>query len=341
MATEFGAAVGGEDDFEGFEGLREAGPLHVAVFVEGVEELLELGLVGVVADVAAIEHLHGEVTPGGFVCLEFVGVEFVVEEAALAADEVGVEVVGLEAVDDGGAFANAAVFEFDDGDAGGVVLVGGEDLALGFGGEAGDGFDVVAHAEEEGVHGVATSGEEGAATVFFAGVPAELAIPGADAVVVVDFSVVNGAEQTLVDHGFGGDELAGEAAFEADAAMDAIGFGSGGDVADFLEGVGHGFLQDDVFFGVGGGDGLVAVLAGVGGDVDDVNARIGEHVVEVLVGGDGAAVFGAEFGAIEGAGGEDGGDLSLFGGVDGVDVRRGCPSVSDNADVVFFHGGER
>ena len=341
MAAEFCASVGGEDDFEGFEGLREAGPLHVAVFVEGVEELLELGLVGVVADVAAIEHLHGEVTPGGFVGLEFVGVEFVVEEAALAADEVGVEVVGLEAVDDGGAFADAAVFEFDDGDAGGVVLVGGEDFALGFGGEAGDGFDVVAHAEEEGVHGVAAGGEEGAAAVFFAGVPAELAIPRADAVVVVDFAVVNGAEEALVDHGFGGDELAGEAAFEADAAMDAVGFGGGGDVADFLKGVGHGFLQDDVFFGVGGGDGLVAVLAGIGGDVDDVNARIGEHGVEVLVGGDGAAVFGAEFGAIEGAGGVDGGDLSLFGGVDGVDVRCGCPSVSDNADVVFFHGGER
>ena len=188
---------------------------------------------------------------------------------------------------------------------------------------------------------MATGGEEGAAAVFFTGVPAELAIPGADAVVVVDFAVVNGAEEALVDHGFGGDELAGEAAFEADAAMDAVGFGGSGDVANFLEGVGHGFLQDDVFFGVGGGDGLVAVLAGIGGDVDDVNARIGEHVVEVLVGGDCAAVFGAEFGAIEGAGREDGGDLSLFGGVDGVDVRRGCPSVSDNADVVFFHGGER
>ena len=70
-----------------------------------------------VADVAAIEHFHGEVTPGGFVGLEFVGVEFVVEKATLAADEVGVEVVGLEAVDDGSAFADAAVFEFDDGDA--------------------------------------------------------------------------------------------------------------------------------------------------------------------------------------------------------------------------------
>ena len=301
MAAEFGAAVGGEDDFERFEGFREAGPLHVAVFVEGVEEFLELGLVGVIADIAAVEHLHGEVTPGRFVGLEFVGVEFVVEEAALAADEVGVEVVGLEAVDDGGAFADTAVFEFDDGDAGGIVFVGGEDFAFGFGGETGDGFDVVAHAEKEGVHGVATGGEEGAAAVFFAGVPAELAIPGSDAVVVVDLAVMDGAEEALVDHGFGGDELAGEAAFEADAAVDAIGFGSGGDVADFLEGVGHGFFQDDVFFGVGGGDGLVAVLAGVGGDVDHVDAGVGEHFVEVLVGGDGAAVFGAEFGAIEGA----------------------------------------
>lgn len=120
--------------------------------------------------------------------------------------------------------------------------------------------------------------------------------------------------------------------------MDAVGLGSGDDVAHFLQGVGHGFFEDDVLFGVGGGDGLVAVLAGVGGDVHDVDIGIGQHFVEVLVGRDGAAVFGAEFSAIERAGGVDGGDLRLLAGVDGVDVRRGCPTVSDDAYVVFFHG---
>jgi hypothetical protein len=30
--------------------------------------------------------------------------------------------------------------------------------------------------------------------------------------------------------------------------------------------------------------------------------------------------------------------LRLLAGVDGVDVRRGCPTVSDDAYVVFFHG---
>ena len=208
LAAEFGAAVRREHDFEGFEGLAEAGPLHFFAFIQRVEELLELGLIRVIADIAAIEHFHGEIAPCGFVGLEFIGVEFIVEQAAFAADEVGVEVVGLEAIDNGRAFADGAVFELHDGDARGVVFVGGEDFAFGLGGEAGDGIDLIAHAEEQGVEGVATRGEEGAATVFFAGVPAELAIPGADAMIIIDFGIVQGAEETLVDHRASADELA-------------------------------------------------------------------------------------------------------------------------------------
>ncbi len=55
---------------------------------------------------------------------------------------------------------------------------------------------------------MATRGEEGAATVFFAGVPAELAIPGADAMIIIDFGIVQGAEETLIDHRASADELA-------------------------------------------------------------------------------------------------------------------------------------
>jgi hypothetical protein len=86
-------------------------------------------VVGMIAHVAGVEHLHGELAPGGLVGVQLHGVELVVEQAALAAAEVGVEVVGLQAVHHGGGLADAAVLEVDEGDAGGVVFVGLEDVA--------------------------------------------------------------------------------------------------------------------------------------------------------------------------------------------------------------------
>ena len=83
--------------------------------VERVEERLELRLVRMIADVAAIEHLHRQLAP----CVpvqagELLRVKLVVEHAALAADEVGVEVVRLQAIDDRGAFADGAVLELQE-----------------------------------------------------------------------------------------------------------------------------------------------------------------------------------------------------------------------------------
>ena len=66
---------------------------------------------------------------------------------------------------------------------------------------------------------MAAGGEEGTASGVFASVPAELSVPGSDAVVIIDFAIVQFAEQSLVDDGFGGEELAGIAAFEADAGF--------------------------------------------------------------------------------------------------------------------------
>jgi hypothetical protein len=77
-----------------------------------VEERLELRLVGMIAHVAAIEHLHAERGPRVLVqAPEFLAVEFVVEDAALATDKVGVEVVRLETIDDSCAFADRTAGE--------------------------------------------------------------------------------------------------------------------------------------------------------------------------------------------------------------------------------------
>ena len=106
------------------EGVREAREWHVFSSVERVEERLELRLIRVIAHVAAIEHLHAELGPVRFIeALEAHAVEAVVEQAAFAADEVRVKIVRLEAVDDGGAFADGPAGEAQERGGAGLVFV--------------------------------------------------------------------------------------------------------------------------------------------------------------------------------------------------------------------------
>src|SRR4051812_14465164 len=53
-----GRSVGGSDDAMGGEGLLHGSERHFLALLQRVEKRLELRLVGVIADVAAIEHLH-------------------------------------------------------------------------------------------------------------------------------------------------------------------------------------------------------------------------------------------------------------------------------------------
>ena len=191
------------------KGVGEAGEGHIFPRIERVEERLELRLIRMVAHVAAIEHLHGKLGPRCFVQpAELHGVELVIEDAALAADEVSVEVIGLEAVHDGCAFAHRAAFEPDERGRRRGVFVGGENGVAALRGVAGDFFHLGIHAEEEGVERVATGGKERAAAEFLVRVPAVLAIPRADAVVVINFTVVEFADEPFLDDGFGAGEIA-------------------------------------------------------------------------------------------------------------------------------------
>jgi hypothetical protein len=333
-----GALIRGEDDLEGLERLFKAGEWHGLAGIQSIEKSLELALIRMIAHIAAIEHFHVQLAPGSFVRVQLHGVKFVIQQAALAAAEVGVEVVWLEAVHDGGGFAHSAVFEVQDGHAGGVVFIGLEDITLRLGGERAHTLHLTAHHHQQGIQCMAACGEECAAAVFLAGVPAELPIPWADAVVVVHLAIVQAAEQAFIEQGFGDLELIGEAALEAYAAFDAVGFRGGGDFTHFLQGVGHRFFENDVLLRIRSGDGLIAVLARVAGDVHHMDARVSEYGIDALVALDLAAVLGAELRVIQLAGGVDRRDLALGGFVDCLDVSSGCPAISDNADVVFFHG---
>ncbi len=321
----------------GLHGVGETGERHVFARVGGVEEGLELRGVRMIRDVAGIEHLHREIAPGVLVRLQFHRVKLVVEQTAFAAAQVRVEIVRLQTINDRRAFADLAAFEFQDRDAARGVFVRLENLALRLRVVAGDFFDVVAHAKEQRIERVATGGEQRTAASVLARVPAELSVPGSDAVVVVDFTVVQFAEETLVDDGFGDEELAGVTAFEADAGLDLVLFHGRFDGEAIFPGKREWLFNDDVFAGVRGSDSVFFVLIRIAANGNNVDARVVEHGVEVGVGLDRRAPFLADFGVVEFAGRKNRSDLGLIGGVDGGDVRSGNPAITDDSDIIFFH----
>ena len=181
------------------------------------------------------------------------------------------------------------------------------------------------------------SGEEGAAAILLAGVPTELAVPRADAVVVVDFAVMETAEEPLVEEGLRHAELAREPALEADTSLHAMLRRRGDDVADLFRRVRHRLLEDDVLAGGCGSHGLIPMLAGIARDVDDIDLLVGEEILELPVGLHRPAMLGGELGGIEGPRRADRGHLPLSGGIDGVDVRRCRPAIADHTDISRLH----
>ena len=86
---------------------------------------------------------------------------------------------------------------------------------------------------------------------------------------------------------------------------------------------------------------LIGVLVGIAGDVDHIDARIGINVLQVHCGFYPSTMPYAELVIIQQTRGVHIGDLRHASGVDGVDMGRSSPAVSDNADVNFFHNIRR
>src|SRR4051812_1161629 len=95
--------------------IRETRERHLFAALKGIEERLELGLVRMIADVAAVEHFHRQIAPRVPVQpRQLLRVKFVIENAPLAADEMSVKVIWLQAVNDRGALPGAAAPELQD-----------------------------------------------------------------------------------------------------------------------------------------------------------------------------------------------------------------------------------
>ena len=264
--------------------------------------------------------------------------ELVVQQAAFAADQVRVEVIRLQAINGGCALGGGAALEFEDRYARGRILVGGEQLAPGPGVVAHDLDHIAAHEEQQRVHRVAAGFEQGAAAFVLSLAPAELVIPRADAVIVIHLAIVHVAQQPPIQHGLGDLELVGVAALEADAGLDPGPLHGLVHGPQLLERKAERLFEDEMLARPGGADNLVQTPGGETAQGDDMNIRIGEHLVQVVIDADAPAVLGAERRRIELARRTHGRDLGEAGPVDGRDMRCGHPAVTDDADVILLHG---
>ena len=120
----------------------------------------------------------------------------------------------------------------------------------------------------------------------------------------VGVGVVDLAETTFLNglpHGL--NRLA-DAALQDHADLDAGRGAGGGHAVHLAQGHGGGFLDQDVLAGAGAGQHGVGVEVVGGQDVDDLDGGVGEHLIEVGVGGAGelAREFGEALGIDVGGG---------------------------------------
>ncbi len=247
------------------------------------------------------------------------------------------EIVRLEAIDDRRRFADRAVLEANERRRARVVFVRGENRMAALRRVARHFLGLAAHAQQQRVERMAAGGEQRAATERFFRVPAILAVPRADAVIVIDFAVVQRADEARVNHRFGRDELRRPAALETEAHFDTALLRGPLHCKDFGPLDRERLLHDDVFSVLRRGDELLRVLVGVARDIDRMNVRAREHGGEIGERSNRRAVARGKLGVIELARRPDGGDLRLAGRVDRRDVRGRRPAVADDGDVVFLH----
>ena len=81
------------------------------------------------------------------------------------------------------------------------------------------------------------------------------------------------------------------------------------------------------------------MLVWVAGHIDNVDGRILQHCLEICVGLDTSTMGGADLIVVQQSGGKNCGNLTKAGVVDCVDMSAGRPSVSNDANVEFFHNG--
>src|SRR5262245_58323125 len=141
---------------------------------------------------------------------------------------------------------------------------------------------------------MATSREQRTSASVLAGIPAELAVPWTNAVIIIHFAVVKIAEQALINDSFGGEKLAGVPALEADAGVHSASLDRIVNRAAVSPIQSQRFFDDHVFARVGGGDGVARMVVRVTANRDSMERLVGEKRVQIRRGGDLSAVARAQ-----------------------------------------------
>ena len=89
--------------------------------------------------------------------------------------------------------------------------------------------------------------------------------------------------------------------------------------------------------GFGSGYDLLRVVKWVTANREGMNVGIREHLLEIVICLDSSAVLCAQVASIELTRGINGRDLAETRGIDGGDVRRGHPAISDNSNIILLH----
>ena len=172
---------------------------------------------------------------------------------------------------------------------------------------------------------MATGREQRTAAGVLARVPAELSVPGADAVVIINLPIVQLTQQALLQHRFGGQELAGVAALETNASFHAGLFDRRRHRQAILPGQRQRFLDNQMLARSGSGS-VGAVFKGIAANRNDIQPWLRKERLVIGVGRNRAAVLGAEGFGVQRTRGIDGGDLRVRTGIDGGDMRGKRPT---------------
>src|SRR4029453_6198186 len=115
----------------------------------------------------------------------------------------GVKVIWLEAINHRRAFPDRAVGEPQDGHRAGRILIRGENRMPAFGRVARAFLAFASHAKEQCIERMTASGQQRAAAKLALRVPAVLAVPRTDAVIVIDLTLMDRADEPGAEDRFG------------------------------------------------------------------------------------------------------------------------------------------
>src|SRR5687768_17878968 len=112
VGVAFGRILGCKDYLVSAQGVGQTGQRHLLSSAQGTEEGFELRLVRMVRDISRIEQLHRKLAPPPLIqAPKLGGIEFIVEQASFASNQMDMEVVRLKTINDRCDFADAAILK--------------------------------------------------------------------------------------------------------------------------------------------------------------------------------------------------------------------------------------